>query len=155
EPLGVEEVKLAKQNLGWPSDEPFFVPGEALSHFRKAIDRGAEFEAEWEAKFERYAKAHPELASQWKQWSNGQLPEGWQTAMPVFPADKQMATREASGKAINAFAAKLPMLIGGSADLRPSNNTYIDGSPSFQAETRNGRNFHFGVREHAMGSIMN
>src|SRR5262245_9988194 len=155
EPLGVDEVKLAKQNLGWVSDEPFHVPGEALAHFREAVDRGADLESEWNAKFERYTKAYPELANQWKQWTSGQLPEGWQSAMPVFPADKPMATREASGKAINAFAAKIPMLLGGSADLRPSNNTYIDGSPAFQAGSRNGRNFHFGVREHAMGSVLN
>lgn len=155
EPLGADEIKLTKQNLGWPSDEPFYLPSDALGHFRSAIDRGAQFEKEWNAKFERYAKAHGELATQWKQSANGQLPEGWQTAMPVFPAEKPMATREASGKAINAFAAKLPMLIGGSADLRPSNNTYIDNSVDFQAKSPEGRNFHFGVREHAMGSVMN
>jgi transketolase len=155
EPLGVDEVKLTKENLGWPSEEPFTVPEEALDHFRQSIDRGARFEADWNAKLEAYATAHPELAAELKQWMSGQLPEGWQSAMPVFPADKPMATREASGKALNAFAARLPMLIGGSADLRPSNNTYIDGAPAFQAASRNGRNFHFGVREHAMGSVMN
>lgn len=155
EPLGVDEVKLTKENLGWPSEEPFTVPGEALDHFRQSIDRGAQFEADWNAKLEAYATANPELAAELKQWMSGQLPEGWQSAMPVFPADKPMATREASGKALNAFAARLPMLIGGSADLRPSNNTYIDGAPAFQAASRKGRNFHFGVREHAMGSVMN
>jgi transketolase len=155
EPLGPDEVKLAKQTLGWPSEESFFVPEDALRHFRQCVDRGAKLEAEWNAKLDAYAGAHPEAAAEWKQWASGKLPEGWESAMPVFPSDKAMATREASGKTINAFAAKLPMLLGGSADLRPSNNTYIDGLPAFQAGSREGRNFHFGVREHAMGSVMN
>ena len=131
------------------------VPAEALDNFRQCVTRGAQAESAWQAKFDAYAQAHPELAAELKTWLSGELPAGWQDAMPVFPADKPMATREASGKALNAFAAKLPMLIGGSADLRPSNNTWIDGSESFQAATHNGRNFHFGVREHAMGSVMN
>jgi transketolase len=155
EPLGVEEIKLTKENLGWPSQEPFFVPEDALANFRQCVERGAQQEAEWKAKLEAYAAAQPELAAAWEQWSSGQLPAGWEAAMPEFPAGKPMATREASGKVINAFAPVLPMLIGGSADLRPSNNTWIDGSESFQPESRNGRNFHFGVREHAMGSVMN
>jgi transketolase len=155
EPLGPDEVKLAKQTLGWPSEESFFVPEDALRHFRQCVDRGAKSEAEWNAKLDAYAGAHPEAAAEWKQWASGKLPEGWESAMPVFGSDKAMATREASGKTINAFAAKLPMLLGGSADLRPSNNTYIDGLSAFQAASREGRNFHFGVREHAMGSVMN
>jgi transketolase len=155
EPLGVEEVKLSKQKLGWPSEELFYVPDEALKNFRKAIDRGARQENEWNAKFEAYAKEHRELAVAWRAWYSGQLPEGWQTAMPVFPTDKPMATREASGKALNAFAQALPMLIGGSADLRPSNNTFLEGMGEFQPGNYSGRNFHFGVREHAMGSVMN
>jgi transketolase len=155
EPLGVEEIKLTKQNLGWPSEEPFFVPEESLSHFRQCVARGTQLESDWGAKLAAYKQAHPELAAELEQWLSGELPDGWQAAQPVFPSDKAMATREASGKTINAFAAKLPMLIGGSADLRPSNNTYIDGAPAFQAASRNGRNFHFGVREHAMGAVMN
>jgi transketolase len=155
EALGVEEVKLSKQNLGWPSEEPFYVPDEALKNFRKAIDRGARLENEWNAKFEAYAREHRELAADWRAWYSGQLPEGWQTAMPVFPTEKPMATREASGKALNAFAQALPMLIGGSADLRPSNNTFLEGMGEFQPGNYSGRNFHFGVREHAMGSVMN
>ncbi|MBI1764712.1 MAG: transketolase [Acidobacteria bacterium] len=155
EPLGADEIKLTKQNLGWPSEEPFFVPEEALNNFRQCVTRGAQFENDWQAKFDAYAQAHPELAAELNTWLSGELPAGWQDALPVFPADKPMATREASGKALNAFAAKLPMLIGGSADLRPSNNTWIDGSESFQASSPHGRNFHFGVREHAMGSVMN
>lgn len=155
EPLGVDEVKLAKQNLGWPYEGPFIVPDESLANFRQAIDRGRKLEDEWNAKLEAYAKEPPELGAQWLQWASGKLPEDWQSAMPTFPADKPMATREASGKALNAFAKVLPMLLGGSADLRPSNNTFLEGMGEFQPNNYTGRNFHFGVREHAMGSVMN
>ncbi|MBO0719450.1 MAG: transketolase [Blastocatellia bacterium] len=155
EALGVEEVKLTKQNLGWPYEEPFHVPQESLQNFRQAIERGAQFENEWKAKFEAYAREHRELAAAWSEWYSGKLPEGWQSAMPVFPTDKPMATREASGKALNAFAKALPLLLGGSADLRPSNNTFLEGEGEYQPENYSGRNFHFGVREHAMGSVMN
>ncbi len=155
EPLGADEIKLTKQNLGWPYEEPFTVPDEALKNFRKCLKRGAKLEKEWQARIDACAAAHPALATELTAWLSGELPAGWQDAMPVFPSDKPMATREASGKALNAFAAKLPMLIGGSADLRPSNNTWLDGHDSFQATSRTGRNFHFGVREHAMGSVLN
>lgn len=155
EPLGVEEVRLTKQNLGWPSEEPFTVPAEALAHFRQTIDRGKALEAEWNARFAAYSSAHPELAAEWRQWESGELPAGWQSAMPVFSSDKPLATREASGKVLNAFAAVLPMLLGGSADLRPSNNTFLEGLGEFQPDNYAGRNFHYGVREHAMGSVMN
>jgi len=155
EPLGAEEVKLTKENLGWPFQEPFTVPEEALNNFRQSIERGARFENQWNAKFEEYAREYPEHAGQWRDWYSGKLPEGWQSVMPSFPSDKQMATREASGKALNSFARALPMLLGGSADLRPSNNTFLEGMGEFQPDNYNGRNFHFGVREHAMGSVMN
>ena len=155
EPLGVDEVRLTKQNLGWPSEEPFTVPPEALAHFRQAVDRGQALEAEWNARFAAYASAHPELAAEWRQWESGELPAGWQSAMPVFSSDKPLATREASGKVLNAFATVLPMLLGGSADLRPSNNTFLEGLGEFQPGNYTGRNFHYGVREHAMGSVMN
>ena len=155
EPLGVEEVRLTKQNLGWPYEEPFTVPGEVLAHFRQAVDRGVKLESAWRERLAAYASAHPGLAAEWEQWESGKLPENWQAAMPVFPSDKQMATREASGKVLNAFAGVLPMLLGGSADLRPSNNTFLEGQGEFQPESYGGRNFHFGVREHAMGSVMN
>ena len=155
EPLGAEEVKLAKKNLGWPYEEEFYVPSESLNYFRQALDKGQRLEAEWEEKFAAYEKVYPELAAQWRAWSKGQLPEGWQAKLPQFPSDKQMATREASGKTLNAIAASLPMLLGGSADLKPSNNTFLDGLGTFSAENRAGRNFHFGVREHGMGSVMN
>jgi transketolase len=155
EPLGVEEVKLTKQNLGWPYEEAFYVPEEALANFRRAIDKGRRLEAEWEEKFAAYEKAYPELAAEWRAWSEKQLPEGWPAKLPQFAPDKQMATREASGKTLNAIASALPMLLGGSADLRPSNNTFLEGAGEFTAENRAGRNFHFGVREHSMGSVMN
>lgn len=155
EPLGVDEIKLTKQNLGWPYDEPFTVPDEALDHFRGAVGSGAQSESAWKSRFDAYSKSHPELAAEFSQWFSGKLPEGWEHAMPSFPADKPMATREASGKALNAFAKSLPMLLGGSADLRPSNNTFLEGMGEFQPDNYSGRNFHFGVREHAMGSLMN
>ncbi|MGE0101763.1 MAG: transketolase [Blastocatellales bacterium] len=155
EPLGADEIKLTKENLGWPWEEPFTVPDEALSHFRACVDRGAKAEADWRVKFEGYAAAHPGLAAQCADWAQGKLPSGWQASMPVFPSDKPMATREASGKVLNAFADAMPMLIGGSADLRPSNNTFLADKGEFQPDNYAGRNFHFGVREHAMGSVMN
>ena len=155
EPLGADEIKLTKQNLGWPSEEPFFVPEEALNNFRQCVTRGQQTEAEWEQKFAAYETAHPDKAQEWRNWASGKLPEGWQAKLPVFPAGTAMATREASGKTLNAIAASLPMLIGGSADLAPSNNTMLAGYQAFSAEHRDGRNFHFGVREHAMGSVMN
>lgn len=155
EPLGADEIKLTKQNLGWPSEEPFFVPEEALANFRQCITRGAQQEADWQSKFAAYESAHADKAQEWREWASGKLPDGWQAKLPVFPAGTAMATREASGKTLNAIAASLPMLIGGSADLAPSNNTMLAGYPAFSAEHRDGRNFHFGVREHAMGSVMN
>ncbi|MDX2044065.1 MAG: transketolase [Acidobacteriota bacterium] len=155
EPLGADEIKLTKQNLGWPSEEPFFVPEEALNNFRQCVTRGQQTEADWEAKFAAYETAHPDKAQEWREWASGKLPDGWQAKLPVFPAGTAMATREASGKTLNAIAASLPMLIGGSADLAPSNSTMLAGYEAFSAEHRDGRNFHFGVREHAMGSVMN
>ncbi len=155
EPLGVDEIKLTKQNLGWPYEEPFTVPAEALDNFRQCVTRGQQQEAAWEEQLVAYATAHSDKAQEWHDWASGKLPEGWQAKLPVFPADKPMATREASGKVLNAIAASLPMLIGGSADLRPSNNTFLEGMGEFQPDNYGGRNFHYGVREHAMGSVMN
>ena len=155
EPLGPDEVKLAKENLGWPYAEPFTVPEESLTVFREAVERGAQLESAWNEKFAAYEQAHPDLAAKWRAWSEGHLPEGWQEKLPVFEAGKDVATRDASGKVINALAAELPMLIGGSADLRTSNKTFINGSPEFSVEHRDGRNLNFGVREHAMGSALN
>ena len=155
EPLGVEEVKLTKQNLGWPYEEPFTVPEEALANFRQAIERGRQLETEWEGRLPAFGKEHPDLGKQWREWATGELPAGWKEKLPQFPAGQQMATREASGKTLNAVAASLPMLVGGAADLRSSNNTFLQGYAEFSAESRAARNLNFGVREHAMGSILN
>lgn len=154
EPLGVEEVKLAKQNLGWDYEEPFTVPPDALLNFRKCIEKGRDLETDWDDKYAAYKNAHPERAAQWESWNSGDQ-EAWKQALPTFEAGKDVATRDASGKVMNAIAAALPQLIGGSADLRGSNKTFLNGYPEFSAEIRNARNFNFGVREHAMGSALN
>ncbi len=147
-PLGVDEVKATKQNLGWPSLEPFYVPDEALAHWRRARTRGARLEADWRKKWDAYRAAHPDLAAELERRIAGRLPAGWDAALPVFGPKDAQATRAASGKVLNALAAKLPELIGGSADLTGSNNTEIKGGGA-------GRNFHYGVREHAMGAVLN
>ncbi len=154
-PLGAEEVKLTKQNLGWPSLEPFYVPKEALAHWRRAQERGTRLEAEWRKKWDAYRKAHADLAAELDRRLAGKLPDGWDAAMPEFGPKDAQATRAASGKVLNAMASKLPELIGGSADLAGSNNTDLTGAGSFSAAQRAGRNFHFGVREHGMGAILN
>lgn len=154
--LGEEEVRLTKQVYGWDPDKQFYIPDEVLAHFRQAVDRGAQWEQEWKQKLDAYAKAYPQEAEQFRRALSGELPEGWEEALPVFPADaKGMATRAASGKVLNAIAPVLPTLIGGSADLAPSNNTYLKGYPVFANESYAGRNFHFGVREHGMASVLN
>jgi transketolase len=156
EPLGADEVLRTKENLGWPSTEPFHVPEEVLKHMRAAVDRGAEMQAGWEARRDAFARAEPEAARELDDSLALHLPEGWDADLPTWSAgDKPIATRAASGKAINAIAARVPWLMGGSADLAGSNNTAIEGSPSFLAGSYEGRNLHFGVREHAMGSVMN
>lgn len=156
EPLGDDELNAAKDNLGWPKEPRFFIPDDVLEFFRKAVDRGRELEFDWKMRFDAYKRLFPVQGAELQRRVSGQLPEGWESAIPTFaPDEKGMATRAASGKVINALAAKLPELIGGSADLAPSNNTKIDGSPDFQKDSYNGRNFHFGVREHAMGSALN
>jgi len=147
-PLGVDEVKATKQNLGWPSLEPFYVPDEALAQWRRAKTRGAQLEADWRKKWDAYRSAHPDLAAELERRIAGRLPAGWDVALPVFGPKDAQATRAASGKVLNALATKLPELIGGSADLTGSNNTEIKGGDA-------GRNFHYGVREHAMGAVLN
>ena len=155
-PLGEEEVKLTKQALGWPLEPAFYIPDEALANFREALQRGRAWETEWRALFDSYAAAHPELAAEWRTAMNGRLPEGWSDKIPTFASGGGgMATREASGKVLNAIAPHLSTLIGGSADLTPSNNTYLKGYGDFQRDNVGARNLHFGVREHAMGSILN
>lgn len=153
-PLGAEEVLLTKRNLNWPSEEPFFVPEEALAYYRQAVERGAVQEQEWQQRYTAYAAAYPELASQWQSELRGELPAGWDSDLPTFKAGEALASRVASGKSLNAIASKLPNLIGGSADLAPSNNTNMKGLGDF-GPVETGRNMHFGIREHAMGSILN
>ncbi|MGH7664488.1 MAG: transketolase [Gemmatimonadaceae bacterium] len=156
EPLGVEEVKLTKENLGWPVMEPFHVPDEALAHWREARERGAELESEWKSRLSRYAAAFPAEAAELERRLQGTLPRDWESALPSFTATNgSMASRAASGTALNAIASRIPELAGGSADLSGSTNTTIKDAGSFSADDYAGRNFHFGVREHAMGAIMN
>ena len=170
-PLGEEEVKLTKKKLGWPVEPPFYVPEEALAHFRETVRRGAKAETEWQDSFSTYARTFPDIAKELEQVIRGDLPEGWEAAIPNFPADgKGLATRVASGKVLNALAQKLPTLIGGSADLNPSTYTVLREMGDFQSPQRRvadiqgsaggvwsyaGRNLHFGVREHGMGATLN
>ena len=155
-PLGEEEVRLTKEALGWPPDAHFFVPDEALAVFRQAVERGRQAQAQWRETFERYRATYPDEAALLEALWAGKLPEGWTDALPRFsPNDGSLATRNASGVVLNALARVLPTLIGGSADLAPSTNTLLKGYSDFQRATPAGRNFHFGVREHAMGSILN
>ena len=153
-PLGEEEVRLTRENLGWPVKLDFHIPEEALGNFRHALTRGTELEKEWKDLFADYERKHPEMAAQWKQMWSEDLPAGWEDAVPDF-AGEDLATRAASGKVINSLAPVLPGLIGGSADLAPSNNTMIREEGAFSRDDRLGRNIHFGVREHGMGSIAN
>ncbi|HDR9060535.1 TPA: transketolase [Burkholderia vietnamiensis] len=170
-PLGNAEVRLTKHNLGWPPDPAFHIPAPALAHFRRALAEGQIREAHWNTLFAAYARVFPELAEMLLSSVRGALPDSWDRDIPVFPADpKGMATRVASGKVLNALAPRVPSLIGGSADLNPSTFTALTGHGDFEAAgmnaldrqgsdgggwSRSGRNLHFGVREHAMGAILN
>jgi len=170
-PLGPEEVIATKKNLGWPLEPAFHIPDEALANFRKALTNGNQLEAAWKAKLDSYGKTYPELRVEWDQWMNFTLPEGWDKDLPRFSPDaKGVATRSAGGQVINAIASHLPFLIGGSGDLNPSTNTVLKGRGNFQYYASKdeavqgsvsgpwgyeGANIAFGVREHAMGSILN
>ncbi len=154
-PLGAEEVKLTKQNLGWPYAEPFTIPEDALQQWRRPLRRGVRQEKEWRQRFEAYAAAHPDLGKELERRLSGELPEGWESAVPDLSQEPAGATRAASGKVINALAPKLPELVGGSADLTPSNNTSVKGAPDLGPGNLGGRNLHFGVREHGMGAVLN
>ena len=155
-PLGEEEVVLTKRAYGWPEDKQFFVPDEALAHFRQARDRGAKLQLEWQSRFAAYAKEYPDQAAAFQHAMRGELPDGWDRALPSYtPADKAIATRVASGNALNAIAEGLPLLLGGSADLSESNNTDLKGKGVASPEEPAGRNIYFGVREHAMGAALN
>ena len=170
-PLGVEEVKLTKENLGWPLEPAFYIPEAALAHFREAVQKGRQVEAKWERRFASYQQSFSDLAQELHQMIQGELPDGWDVDIPKFlPDAKGMATRIASGKVMNAFASKLPTFIGGSADLDPSTFTALNGRGDFESpqETMDdpqgsegggwrysGNNLHFGVREHGMGAVVN
>ena len=170
-PLGEAEVKLTKEKLGWPLEPTFYIPAEALTHFREAVSNGPKVEASWKERFSAYAEKFPELAKELEQIISGVLPAGWEQSIPNFPADaKGVATRAASGKILTAIATKLPTLIGGSADLNPSTFTMLPKLGDFESPERkftdkqgsaggvwdySGRNLHFGVREHGMGAAIN
>ncbi|HEX2778030.1 MAG TPA: transketolase [Gemmatimonadaceae bacterium] len=156
EPLGRDEIVLAKQNLGWPSLEPFFIPEGVLEHTRVAREKGQALQTTWEKSFAAYRAAFPTEAAELDRRLAGKLPEGWEKALPSFTADNgAVASRAASGIVLNALAGVIPELMGGSADLAPSNNTLLKNVDTFAPETPGGRNMHFGIREHGMGAIMN
>jgi transketolase len=155
-PLGEPEVKLVKKNLGFDPEQYFVVPDQVLKFYRDCGKKGAETEKAWNKLFSEYRKAHPDLASEFESLSRGQLPSGWKDKLPVFKAEEgKLATRQASGKVLNAIADALPTLIGGAADLAPSTETLLKKYPSFTPDNYGGRNFHFGIREHGMGSVLN
>ena len=155
-PLGGDEVKLVKEFFGFDPDKSFVVPEEVLDYYHKCGEKGAGLEQKWNDLFKAYKEKFPELAAEYESLAKGDLPKGWDADLPVFKAtDPKMATRQASGKVLNAIAGKLPSLIGGSADLAPSTDTNLKEYTSFTVEHRDGRNFHFGIREHAMGSVLN
>jgi len=154
-PLGEEEVVNTKKNLGWPEDKRFYVPEKALTVFRKCIEKGADEESRWLERFSSLQKKYPDLAKRWLDATQGKRRKEWKVELPAFSDfDSPLATRAASGRILNTIAEKLPQLIGGSADLAPSNNTIIKSSHDFQKNSYDGRNIRFGVREHAMGGIL-
>ncbi|MDO9547316.1 MAG: transketolase [Pelolinea sp.] len=155
-PPGVEELFAAKYNMGWPTDVDFYVSDEVYAHFHEIGKKGERTETEWQASFEKYQNEHPTLAKELLRRISGELPENWKDNLPVFePDQKGMATRKSSEAVLNSIANVIPELLGGSADLAPSNNTWIKSSCAFQADNPIGRNIHFGVRENGMGSIVN
>jgi transketolase len=154
DPPGEEAVRETKRHLGWPEDKQFYVPDEAMEHFRKAIDRGKDQESEWQELVQSYTEKNTELGTLWHQTMSGELPAGWEKHLPTFENAEPVATRVASGQVINALAPHMPMLIGGSADLGVSNNTDIKDGGSFEAGSYGNRIIHFGVREHAMGATL-
>ncbi|KFE68675.1 transketolase [Hyalangium minutum] len=157
EPLGAEEIKAAKKNYGWPEDAQFLVPDGVRERFQERLGaRGKQLRTEWEKTFAEYKKQHPDLADQLERMQRRELPEGWDKELPTFAADaKGVATRESSGKVLNALAKHHPWVLGGSADLNPSTKTYLGFSGPMKPGDPSGRNIHFGVREHVMGSIVN
>ncbi len=155
EPLGEAELRGAKQALGWPLEPPLLVPDAARARFREALARGARWQGEWQARVDAWAKAHPDLAAQWRDGQTGTLAPGWDAALPAFAPDTPTATRDASGAVLATVSPRLPALIGGDADLAPSTRTLVKGAGSFLKGSYAGRHLHFGVREHGMGGICN
>ncbi len=156
EPPGDTELNGAKEKLGWPIEPRFYIPDDSLAFFRQALVRGAAWENQWQEQMDSYAVANPDLAAELTRRLAGELPAGWDRGLVDFPSDpKGMASRAASGKVLNTLTASLPDLFGGSADLAPSNNTWMANSPAFSVDCQEGNNIHFGVREHAMGAIVN
>jgi transketolase len=156
EALGEDEVRLTKVNMGWPVSPSFHIPDEALDHFREAVKRGSVAQEDWELRFKVYAKDHAHLATEFQRVTDGVLPKDWDAGLPVFvSAEGPEATRVASGKVVELLGVSLPEMMGGSADLAPSMHTNMDVSGSFEPEDLTGRNMHFGIRENAMGAIMN
>lgn len=155
EALGNDELNATKVALGWPTEPRFYIPEEVGAFYRQAVNRGKELEAGFSDMLEAYSQEYPAEAAELRRLTAGELPEGWQSALPVFPAGKPVATRNAGGKVINELAKVIPNLVGGSADLAGSNKTTIEGSPFIQAGDYRGNNIHFGVREHAMGGMLN
>ncbi|MDP2453830.1 MULTISPECIES: transketolase [unclassified Kaistella] len=153
--LGEEEVRLVKENFGFDPDKNFNVPNDVLDFYRNVGEQGIHKEADWNELYKNYKERHPDLAKEYEMIRDGKLPADWEKKLPVFEPGQDIATRKASGKTLNAIAEYLPQLIGGSADLSPSTDTHLDAYESFSAKHREGRNFHFGIREHAMGSILN
>ncbi len=159
-PLGADEIKLVKEKFGWDGQQSFVVPEQALAHMRKAVDRGKRAEAKWNKMFEKYAQGNPELAQQFRDGAASKLGANLDELLPKFDPIKDgkpnsVATRQASGKVLDAVMPKLPLILGGSADLTPSNNTRFAGAKDFQKDTPDGRYIRYGIREHAMGAIMN
>jgi transketolase len=153
--LGADEVKLTKQFFGWPLEPDFYVPDEALAEFRRAIERGEQLESEWNRQYEQWSRSNPAEAGQIAQMLKGELPDGWDSDLPVFTPKDTLATRESASRAENAIAARVPALIGGSADLNESTFTDIKDGGSFGKGNYQGRNLHFGIREHGMCAILN
>lgn len=154
-PLGEEELKLTRERLGWPQ-ESFHIDQQVQNYYRRALEDGKSQEDKWQILFDTYSSTYPDMAKLFQQWTKGELPAGWEKDIPQFaPDEKGLATRAASGKVLNAIAAHLPNLIGGSADLAPSTKTVIREAADFNPDSPSGRNLRFGVREHAMGSILN
>ncbi len=154
-PLGEEEVAATKKALGWEHEESFFVPADALEHFRTAVVRGGEAQSEWQSRFDSWARANPDLAQEWKGSKAGDLPAGWDDDLPRWKPGEKEATRAAAGKALNAIAKRVPWILGGDADLSVSTSTKLKDEADFDGHTGEGRNIHFGVREHAMAGIAN